>query len=111
MKGPDRLYALLLLLRKVLGFLFAQQSKAANAVISPANHPRGVPSTSTRTRLARRVSCSSATATCLTAATRSRSRWTSSPHCRRAARKRWTASSASTTATSLLVTESAGKSA
>ncbi len=38
-KGPDRIYALTLLLRKVMVFLFAQQSKSTNAVINPSQHP------------------------------------------------------------------------
>ena len=38
-KGPDRIYALTLLLRKAMVFLFAQQSKTTNAIINPSQHP------------------------------------------------------------------------
>ena len=37
-KGPARVFQLCLMLRKVLVFLFAQQSKATSSTISPAQH-------------------------------------------------------------------------
>ena len=38
-KGTNRLYALCHVLRKALAFLFCQQSRAADATISPSRHP------------------------------------------------------------------------
>jgi integrase len=37
-KGPDRIFSLSLILRKVLVFLFVQQSKATHSVINPSLH-------------------------------------------------------------------------